>query len=126
MFIRKIATDMSYAIRAFGKPDRVILTIDSRSWRKDIVVEEADYKGHRVKDDTIDWDSFYKCMNEFAAHLERRGVIVSREERAEGDDLMYLWADRLYEAGQDAVIITGDKDLTQCVRWDGKKLYRSL
>jgi len=120
MFIRKIATDMSYAIRTFGKPDRVILTIDSRSWRKDIVVEEADYKGHRVKDDTIDWDSFYKCMNEFAAHLERRGVIVSREERAEGDDLMYLWADRLYETGQDAIIITGDKDLTQCVRWDGK------
>ena len=47
MFIRKIATDMTHAIRSFGNPSRIIFTIDSRSWRKDVLIEEglqhADY-----------------------------------------------------------------------------------
>jgi len=117
MFIRKIATDMSHAIRTFGNPTRIIFTIDSRSWRKEIEIEEGGYKAHREKDESkVDWDAFFKCMNEFADILKSKGFIVSREERAEGDDLMYLWADRLLQEGQDSVIITGDKDLTQCVR----------
>jgi hypothetical protein len=121
MFIRKVATDMSYAIRTFGNPTRIILTIDSKSWRKEIDIENGGYKTNRDKGDSpIDWDSFYKCMNEFAAVLERKGVIVSKEERAEGDDLMYLWANELFKAGQDCIIVTGDRDLTQCVKFDGK------
>jgi 5'-3' exonuclease len=121
MFMRKIATDMSHAIRAFGNPDKIVFTIDSRSWRKDVIIEDGDYKGHRTKDEsTIDWDTFYKCMNEFGQILKRKGIIVSKEERAEGDDLMYLWADRFFKNGEDSVIITGDKDLTQCIRFDGK------
>jgi 5'-3' exonuclease len=121
MFIRKIATDMSHAIRTFGNPTRVIFTIDSRSWRKEIEIEEGGYKSNREKDESkIDWDAFYKCMNEFGQILQTRGFIVSKEERAEGDDLMYLWADRLFSLGQDSVIITGDKDLTQCVKFNGK------
>ena len=121
MFMRKIATDMSHAIRFFGNPDRIIFTIDSRSWRKDIEIEEGAYKGTRSKDEnTVNWDSFYKCMNEFGIILRKKGIIVSKEERAEGDDLMYLWADRLFHAGEDSVIITGDKDLTQCIRMNNK------
>jgi hypothetical protein len=74
MFIRKIATDMSHAIRTFGNPTRVIFTIDSRSWRKEIEIEEGGYKSNREKDETkIDWDSFYKCMNEFGQILKAKG-----------------------------------------------------
>jgi 5'-3' exonuclease len=121
MFIRKIATDMSHAIRTFGNPSKVVFTIDSRSWRKEIEIEDGGYKSTREKDESvIDWDSFYKCMNEFGEILRQKGFIVSKEERAEGDDLMYLWADRFYQDGQDSVIITGDKDLTQCIKFDGK------
>ena len=121
MFIRKVATDFSHAIRTFGNPDRIVFTIDSRSWRKEIEIEDGAYKGHREeKTSTIDWDSFYSCMNEFGEILKAKGIIVSREERAEGDDLMYLWAQKFYEEGQDSVIVTGDRDLTQCVRFDGK------
>lgn len=121
MFIRKIATDMAYAIRAFGSPEKIVFTIDSKSWRKDVLIEDGSYKGHRTKDEsTVDWDAFYKSMNEFALILENKGVIVSRIEKAEGDDLMYLWAKSLNEDGKDAIIVTGDKDLTQCVRlWNG-------
>lgn len=121
MFIRKIATDMTHAIRTFGNPNKVIFTIDSRSWRKEIEIEEGGYKSNREKDESvIDWDSFYKCMNEFGDVLKNKGFIVSREDRAEGDDLMYLWADRLYKEGQDSIIITGDKDLTQCIKFNEK------
>jgi 5'-3' exonuclease len=116
MFIRKIATDMSYAIRQFGNPDHVIFTIDSRSWRKDIEIQDGSYKGHREKDESkVNWDNFYNCMNEFSKILLTRGFVVSRQEKAEGDDLMALWAKALNENGMDTVIITGDKDLTQAV-----------
>jgi len=121
MFMRKIGTDMSHAIRTFGNPDKIVFTIDSKSWRKDIEIEDGGYKSTRSKDEsTVNWDAFYKCMNEFGVILQKKGIIVSKEERAEGDDLMYLWADSFYNNGEDSVIITGDKDLTQCIRFNGK------
>jgi 5'-3' exonuclease len=116
MFIRKIATDMSYAIRQFGNPDHVIFTIDSRSWRKDIEIQDGSYKGNREKDESkVNWDNFYNMMNEFSRVLLTRGFVVSRQEKAEGDDLMALWSKALLENGMDAVVITGDRDLTQTV-----------
>lgn len=116
MLMRKIATDMSYAIRQFGNPDHVIFTIDSRSWRKDIEIKDGSYKGHREKDESkVNWDNFYNLMNEFSRILLSRGFVVSRQERAEGDDLMALWSKALVENGMDAVVITGDRDLTQTV-----------
>ena len=121
MFMRKVATDMSHAIRNFGNPNKIIFTIDARSWRKDVIIEEGDYKGTRTKDESkINWDQFYKMMNEFGEILSRKGFIVSREDRAEGDDLMHLWADHLFQQGEDSIIITGDGDLTQCVRMNEK------
>jgi 5'-3' exonuclease len=117
IFIRKVATDMSHAIRQFGSPDRIIFAIDSKSWRKEIQIEENEgYKAHRKQDDTINWDNFYGCMNEFARVLENQGIIVSRIERAEGDDLMYLWSRYLLKQGQNSIIVTGDKDSHQLIR----------
>ena len=117
IFIRKVATDMSHAIRQFGSPDRVIFTIDSKSWRKEIEIEENEgYKAHRKQDDSINWDNFYACMNEFAKVIENQGMIVSRIERAEGDDLMYLWSRYLLKQGQNSIIVTGDKDSHQLIR----------
>lgn len=120
MFIRKISTDMAHSIRTFGNPSQVVFTIDSKSWRKEIAIEDGSYKSNRDKSESnIDWDMFYKCMNEYAVILEKKGFIVSREESAEGDDLMYLWADKLYQNGEDAIIITGDRDMYQCVKFNG-------
>jgi len=120
-FIRKVATDMSFAIRQFGAPQRVIFTIDARSWRKDVeITENEGYKAHRTKDSNINWDNFYKCMNEFGDVLEKQGMIVSRIDRAEGDDLMYLWAQHLLKNGENSIVITGDKDLLQLVRTTNK------
>ncbi len=119
MFVRKIATDLSHSIRTFGNPSKIVFTIDSKSWRKEIEIEDGGYKENRSKDESaIDWDAFYKCMNEFGTVLEKKGFIVSREERAEGDDLMHLWSERFFNNQEDSIIITGDKDLTQCVKYN--------
>jgi 5'-3' exonuclease len=116
-FMRKVATDMAFAIRQFGAPERVIFTIDGRSWRKDIeIVENQGYKAHRKKGAEIDWDAFYGCMTEFGEILEQQGMIVSKLATAEGDDLMYLWSQVLLRNGENSIVITGDKDLLQLVR----------
>jgi 5'-3' exonuclease len=124
MFMRKIATDMSHAIRMFGNPNKIVFTIDSHSWRKDVLIEEGSYKSNREKDETaesaVNWDIFYKCLHEFGAILDKKGFISSREPRAEGDDLMQLWSNEFYENGEDSVIITGDKDMYQCAKFNGK------
>lgn len=117
IFIRKVATDMGHAIRQFGSPDRIIFTIDSKSWRKEIEIEENEgYKSNRKQAETINWENFYGCMNEFAKVIENQGVIVSRIDRAEGDDLMYLWSKYLLKQGQNSIITTGDKDSHQLAR----------
>lgn len=124
MFIRKIATDMSYAIRQFGNPDHVIFTIDSRSWRKDVAIEDGSYKSNREKDESsVNWEAFYNLMNDFSKVLMSRGFVVSRQEKAEGDDLMALWSKALMENGMDSIVITGDRDLTQTVALNSSGNY---
>lgn len=116
-FLQKISTDMAYAIRQFGNPDRIIFTIDDSSWRKDVKIEENEgYKSGRSHGDEIDWDSFYKCMNDYAKILENKGIIVSRIEKAEGDDLMYFWSQVFLLKNENTIVITGDKDMHQIVR----------
>jgi 5'-3' exonuclease len=120
MFIRKVATDFSYSVRTFGNPDRIIFTVDSRSWRKEVLIEDGKYKSNREeKDSKINWDAFYSCINEFTEILKSKKVIVSKQERAEGDDLMHLWSDSFYQKGMDSVIISGDQDMYQCIKFDG-------
>ena len=120
IFIRKVATDIAHSIRFFGSPNRIIFTIDSRSWRKDVEIEENEgYKAHRKQSTEINWDNFYKCMNEFAATMETKGWITSQVEAAEGDDLMYLWSQYFLKKKQNSIIITGDHDIHQTVRAGG-------
>ena len=120
-FIRKIATDMSYVIRQFGKPKRVIFTIDSKSWRKEIeIIENEGYKSHKEKTSEIDWDNFYRCMDRFGEIIKEKGFIVSKIEKAEGDDLMYLWSQFLLNNKENSVVVTGDRDLFQIVRIKNK------
>ena len=92
MFIRKVATDLSYALRALPVNGRIIFTIDSRSWRKDVEIENGGYKSGRKKDENVDWSIFYDLLNEFGHHLESKGIILSKVDGAEGDDLIAFWA----------------------------------
>ena len=115
VFMRKLATDFAYQIRLFeGLIDKVVWTIDSRSWRKDFY-PEAEYKGNRKQDSSINWANFSKITEEFTQLLIKQGVIYSKINGAEGDDLMYAWNTESLANDKSVIMFTGDKDLVQLV-----------
>lgn len=124
LFVKKTIDDLNSIVAIFPKSSmgRLIWARDSRSWRKDLI-ERISYKGTRVKDETkVNWEEFHRVSNEIAEVLAECGFIVSFEPEAEADDLIYLWSQHLLENGQSSVIVTSDKDLNQCIRYDGKEI----
>jgi len=120
MFVRKIATDLCASLRLLPTGGRLIFTTDSRSWRKDVEIEDGGYKSNRVKDENVDWTIFFDLMQSFGKHLEKIGFVYSKVEGAEGDDLLYFWADYFTQNDEDCIIISGDKDMHQLARWNDK------
>jgi 5'-3' exonuclease len=115
VFMRKLATDFAYQIRLFdGLIDKVVWTIDSRSWRKDFY-PDAEYKGNRKQDTSINWKNFSKVTEEFTQLLIKQGVIYSKIDGAEGDDLMYAWNTESLANDKSVIMFTGDRDLVQLV-----------
>ncbi len=115
-FIRKISTDLCASLKMIPQGGRMIFTSDSRSWRKDIEIEDGGYKSGRVKDEAVDWSIFFDLMRSFGEHLERMGFIFSKVEGAEGDDLLMFWSSYFNNRNENCLIITGDKDLHQLAR----------
>ena len=114
-FVKKLATDFAYQVRLFeGLIDKIVWTVDSRSWRKDFY-PEADYKGNRKQDSNINWDNFSKATSDFISILSKQGVIISKIDGAEGDDLMYAWNTESLANDKSVIMFTGDRDLVQLV-----------
>lgn len=121
VFMRKVATDLVYSLNTFSGFSRLIFTKDSKSWRKEIEIPGHEgYKSSRSYADDVDWNIFFGLMDEFTEILKGFGVIVSIINKAEGDDLMYLWSDYLNnkENPENVIIFTGDGDLTQVVGYN--------
>lgn len=118
IFMRKLATDFSTLVRNIDDPSRVIVAMDSSSWRKSILIEEGGYKKDREekKDETtINWRAFYDLTDKFCAILAQKGYLISRVPGAEADDLLFFWSRLLNGMGENVVLITGDRDLLQVV-----------
>lgn len=111
VLMRKCIIDMCYALSKFRDIKRVAFVIDSSSWRYSIY-DDYKYALTRVRDPF--YKHFLTCLDMFEALLRRRGIIVSRVNGAEGDDLLYVWS--LYFGwilDEETVIITGDSDIRQ-------------
>ena len=119
--MRKVATDVSQVIRTVN-PSRVIFALDSRSWRKDISIDENEgYKGHRKKSEHINWENIYQVMADFSKIMETNGFVVSQIDNAEADDLMALWRDEiLLKQNQHVILVSADEDVRQLVTSHGK------
>lgn len=125
-FMSKLATDFSYQVRLFeGLIDKIVWTVDSRSWRKDFY-PEADYKGNRKQDSGINWENFSKVSEDFISVLARRGVIISKVDGAEGDDLMYAWNTESVANDKSVIMFTGDRDIIQLVNKSTSGSYTIL
>lgn len=112
VLIRKCIIDMCATIKRFEKDiKRVAFVIDSHSWRYNFY---ADYKYALTRVRDASYEGFLECLNEFEALLRKRGIIVSRVQGAEGDDLLYVWSLYFgYCLDEELVIITGDSDIRQ-------------
>jgi len=117
ILIRKVATDFVATLRRFQGYHKIIFTKDNHSWRKEYYQE---YKANRsTKESNIDWGNMFTAMDEFLEILDERGVIISSQQGAEGDDLMYLWSNLFLEhKTANNIIITGDSDLSQVVDYN--------
>jgi 5'-3' exonuclease len=118
MFIRKISTDLCSALKMLPAGGRLVFTSDSRSWRKDVEIENGGYKSGRVKDENVDWSIFFELLQSFGKHLEKMGFIFSKVDGAEGDDLLLFWSRKFNQSGESCIIISGDRDLHQLARID--------
>ena len=126
-FMRKLCIDFASEIRKM-KPfvDQVVIAVDSKSWRKDFY-PEAEYKGTRKTDDSVNWDAVYSIYDEFRALLAKNGVIIQQTPGAEADDILFARATELNNQGKNCIIWTGDRDLIQLVDYtqatDGYTLW---
>jgi 5'-3' exonuclease len=114
-FMSKLATDFSYQVRLFdGLIDKIVWTVDSKSWRKDFY-PEADYKGNRKQGNDINWENFSKVADDLLSILAKRGVIVSKIDGAEADDLIYAWNTESLANNKSVIMLSGDRDMIQLV-----------
>jgi hypothetical protein len=116
--MRKMAMDIAFIVRIVN-PSRIIFALDAKSWRKGIKIDENDgYKAQRVKSSIINWNNVYNALGEFSELMESNGMIVTKIENAEADDVIALWAHELtFEHDQHTVIVSGDEDLRQLVKF---------
>jgi len=115
IFMRKIITDLCYSLNQIPIDGHVIFVKDSRSWRKNLKVERAEYKGSREekKDKQVDWGSFFELIEDFGNFIQLNGYTYSKAQGAEGDDLLWFWNKKLRDGGSNVVIFSGDKDSHQ-------------
>ncbi len=92
----------------------IVLCFDYKTWRKQYY---PSYKGTREYDDSINWDAYFKFVDDYCQNLiDKHEFKISRIEGAEADDLIYLWSKKLNNAGSDCIIVSEDKDLHQLVK----------
>ena len=118
MFMRKIMTDLCYALNQIPVSGHIIFCRDSRSWRKELDIKREEYKGSRKHDEKVDWGSFFDLLDEFGKFLEINGYLYSVAKGAEGDDLLWFWNEKLKNDGHNVIIYSGDKDSHQMVESD--------
>ena len=94
----------------------IVFVEDSRSWRKDLLLQQ-EYKGNRRRyRENVNKDGFNTVTESFTRTLSALDVKVSRVESCEGDDLIFAWTDFLFGNGKSSLIVSTDRDLTQLVK----------
>lgn len=101
--------------------DNIILVCDGQSWRKFVEKPkalDAEYKGTRVKEEDLDWDSIYSCLKTLEEDMTKMGYTVAHTYHAEGDDEIWFWKTWLNKEKCNCIIWTSDNDLKQLVSYD--------
>ena len=112
-------------------PDDMIVTFDDYSWRKAYTkdlskcVTNKRYKAHRRDKQTPKEKRLFEMLDEHIDEFCRilsthTGIITLRNNYLEGDDLMAAYV--MMHRDDDNIVITGDKDMMQLLRYSGVKV----
>lgn len=114
------------------KPNKIVLCFDRDNWRKEYTLSEQCYskriyKGERRKDATPreikKYQDFLKHISEFESIMREHTTITCLAEKGlEGDDCIAAWVTRHQDEGDEHIIISGDKDFVQLLRFVNVKL----
>lgn len=108
------------------KSDRVIITIESRSWRKTFYpLYKANRDAGKEADDKL--DLFYDAVNKAAAFMnDFTNAKVIRCDGAEGDDIIAILAQKFSLDGETTIIVSTDGDFKQLLRYKGVKIFNPI
>lgn len=118
-----LLTQILFQASQFGasKENPFILAIDSSSWRKEFY---PDYKGNRVKDPSIPWDTVFEIYNDVIDTLKNYSDFhVYKVPRAEADDIIAVLSRYYHSKGEQVFVITSDKDFIQIQNQPSINLY---
>lgn len=102
--------------------DNIIFVADGASWRTSINIpeflkeEDIEYKGNRIKSDTINWDMLFSEFDNFMSILREGGITTCKEYQIEGDDWCWWWSTLLNKQDTSCMIWSSDRDLTQLLK----------
>lgn len=104
------------------KPDKIILCLDSGSWRSDFFKFYKAKRKLKKLENKEEYDFMYKIANEFVEDIKNNlPWIVIGVKKAEGDDIIAVLTHHLKEQNE-VVILSIDKDLKQLIG-DNVKFY---
>jgi len=110
------------------RPDHLVLAFEGgNNWRKKYTASEAcvsgkGYKANRIHDSSK--ELFYQLIGDFQNILKQHTSITCLSgDTLEGDDVIARYAQRCSEAGDEVIIISGDKDFIQLLKYPGVRLF---
>ena len=108
------------------KSDRVILTIESRSWRKTFYpLYKANREAGKEEDDKL--ELFYEAVNKASDFMkEFTNAKVIKVSEAEGDDIIAVLSQKFSLEGDKTVIVSTDGDFKQLLRYKGVKIFNPI
>jgi len=108
------------------KADRVILTQESKSWRKThYPLYKANREAGKEEDDKL--ELFYSAANKASDFMhDFTNAKVIRVNGAEGDDIVAVLAQKFSTEGETSIIVSTDGDFKQLLRYKGVKIFNPI
>lgn len=99
--------------KLLNKWEHIYLVSDSKkkSWRQ---LELDSYKGHRTKQEDIDWEWVFATYTEWKESMSETCTVLQRDH-IEGDDWITSLILKLNKKGKSCVTISSDQDLLQLI-----------
>lgn len=109
------------------KPSKLIIAIDSSSWRKEVYPEYKGKRDDQRKASAVDFEKFYPVMRTLIDDLKNvlPNVYVLKVEKSEVDDIIAVLSKITFQ-NDEVIIVSNDKDFQQLLQYKNVKIYNPL